>query len=115
MKLTITRCRIGDYITTGGHDGLTGEVVALRDISATRQVLTLKTSEGTIVPATVDLVDGITIVLPPASLPEAVALANTIVSGHEPHLSVSVQVSILANAVISMAAGVVPPMEAPHG
>lgn len=115
MSVSVTRCRIGDHITTGGRDGLAGEVVALRDVSATRQVLTLKTAEGTMVPATVDLVDGITIVLPPASLPEAVALANAIVAGREPHLGVAAQLAILSNAVISMAAGVVPNTEAPNG
>lgn len=115
MKVIVNRYRIGDQVATEGKAGLIGTVVALRDVSATRQVLTVKTTEGTVVPVTVDLADGGAIVLPPSSLPEAVALAQTITAGHEPHLAVTVQLAILANAVIAMAAGVVQPMEASHG
>lgn len=114
MKAVVTRYRIGDKVATEGKAGLIGDVVAIRDVGATRQVLTVKTAEGTIVPVTVDLADGGTIVLPPSSLPEAVALAQAITAGRDPHMSVTVQLAILANAVISMAAGVVQPMEAAH-
>lgn len=110
-----SRYRIGEHVATDGKNRLGGEVMALRDVSPTRQVLTVKTAEGTIVPVTVDLTDGGTIVLPPSSLPEAVGLATVIASGGAPHMPVSAQLAILANAVISMAAGVVPPMEASHG
>ena len=105
---TVRRYRIGDVVQAEDHKGLGGEVVALQDVSATRQVLTVRTSEGTIVPVAVDLNDGGAIVLPPSSLPEAVALAHRIVSGHEPHMSVTAQVAILANAVILLSAGVIP-------
>lgn len=106
--IAMRRFRIGDIIQTGDSTGLGGEVVALRDVSETRQVLTVRTSEGTIVPVTVDVADGGTIVLPPSSMEEAVNLAHRIVSGHEPHMAVAVQIAILANAVISLSAGVVP-------
>lgn len=106
--LHIRRYRIGDMVQTSDGPSLSGEVVALRDVSKTRQVLTVRTSEGTIVPVTVDIGDGGTIVLPPSSMDEAVALAHRIVTGHEPHMAVSVQIAILANAVISLSAGVVP-------
>lgn len=115
MKVVVTRYRIGDQVATEGKSGLIGEVVALRDVSATRQVLTVKTTEGTYVPVTVDLTDGGTIVLPPSSLPEAVALAQTIAAGCESHMAVAVQLAILSNAVLAMAAGVVQPMGAAHG
>ena len=114
MKSTVTRYRIGDMLASCGTPGLIGEVVALRDISPTRQVLTIKTTEGTVVPVTVDLADGGTIVLPPSSLPEAVALATAITAGTDPHMSVSTQLAILANAVIAMSAGVIQPKEAVH-
>lgn len=109
---TVRRFRIGDVIQTEDTNGLGGTVVALRDVSATRQVLTVRTSEGTYVPVTVDLSAGGVIVLPPSSMEEAVALAHRIVSGHEPHMSVTAQVSILANAVISLSAGVIPAVPA---
>ena len=106
--VTVPRFHIGDVIQLDDKSRFGGEVVALRDISPTRQVLTVKTAEGTIVPVTVDLADGGTIVLPPSSMDEAVTLAHRIVSGHEPHMAVAAQVAILANAVISLSAGIIP-------
>lgn len=109
MKVVVTRYRIGDQVAAEGKGGQIGEVVALRDVSATRQVLTVKTSEGTFVPVSVDLTEGGTIVVPPASLPEAVNLAQVIATGNQSHMAVAAQLAILANAVLTMAAGVVQP------
>lgn len=95
--------RLGDQVQTGCK-GLTGVVVAYRNISPTRQVLTVRTTADTLVPVTVDVAEGI-IVLPPSSIPEAVQLAHAIVAGREPHMAVTAQVAILASAVISLAGG----------
>lgn len=114
MKVVVTRYRIGDQVATEGKADPIGEVVALRDVSATRQVLTVKTTEGTVVPVTVDLTEGGPIVLPPASLPEAVNLAQVIAAGSQSHMAVTAQLAILANAVITMAAGVVQPTGGTH-
>jgi len=116
-KSKFNRFRIDDEVATDGDVKVAGVVVALRDVSETRQSLTVRTHEGTLVPVTVDLSNGGTaIVLPPATLNEALGLAQHIAAGHDPRMPISAQLGILANAVISLSAGVIPQtVEAHHG
>lgn len=93
--------RLGDILTTSGTDPLRGEVVALQNIGPRRQVVTIRTDDGAVIPVTVDIEEA-EIALPPASLDEAMGIARSITAGRAVHLPVSTQLSCLSAALISL-------------
>ena len=97
-------CRLGDRVTGGrGINAFTGEVVTIRNIGVSQQVLMVKTATDGLHTVRVDITppDG-RVFSEPARLDDAVALATAISAGQEPPMSLSRQILLLSTALLAV-------------
>ena len=104
--MTARRYKIGDSVVWK-EDGeiLNGEVVAFRDLND-QQFLYVRISEEEvrqIIVALIADVEGVSIILPPpATIEEATALAQAILSGEELHMPVNTQLRVMAHGLLEL-------------
>lgn len=104
--MTVRRYKIGDTVTWIEADKtLTGEVVTLRNHGERQNLIVRIPGEGAraLLVHLQTGVDGVSFILPPpATIDEAMALAEALIEGKELRLPVNQQLHILATGLLSL-------------